>query len=170
VPGGPALVGQAQPQQEGLQPEPGGLEVLHGVFAGAAHVADRFVLDGGDVDGGEVPGAKQPGELDGVAAVGLHPVAGLLGEQGGGDDHAGDARGPEIAVKDVAAGAGLVGDDQGGRLARPPAQQRVDVRLAGAEGPDAGDVGGSLLGGVGDGDGVLVDVEPDIQRGRRRHG
>jgi len=51
-----------------------------------------------------------------------------------------------------------------------PAQQLVDVRLAGADGADEGDIGGSLLRGVGNGDGVLVDVETDVQRGRMLHG
>ena len=73
-------------------------------------------------------------------------------------------------MKDVAAGARLVGNQQLGRLAMEPSQKLVDVALSGADGSDEGDVGAAILGGVGDGDGVLVDIETDIERGRVAHG
>jgi hypothetical protein len=34
-------------------------------------VAERFIVDGGDIDGGEVPGAHEPGKLQCVTTVGF---------------------------------------------------------------------------------------------------
>jgi len=42
--------------------------------------------------------------------------------------------------------------------------------LAGADAADVGDLGAADVGDVGDGDGVLVHVETDEQRGELFHG
>ncbi len=43
-----------------------------------------------------------------------------------------------------------------------PADQLVDIALPGAHRPEGDDVGIAVLGRVGDGDGVLVDVETNV--------
>jgi len=66
IPAGPSDVVEPEAQEERLQPE---LRILQrdprGV-AGAAQIADRFILHGGHVHGGEVAGAQEPRELDSV--------------------------------------------------------------------------------------------------------
>jgi len=73
-------------------------------------------------------------------------------------------------MQGVAAGAGLVSEHEAGGFALQPADELVDVGLAGADGAEEGDLGRAFLGGVGDGDGILVDVETDEERGGVMHG
>ena len=63
----------------------------------------------------------------------------------------------------MAAWPGLVGEDQcrGLRLELP--DQLVDVALPGPDRPQRHDLAAAALGRVGDGDRVLVHIEPDIQ-------
>ena len=170
VPVGPTLVGQTQAEEERLQPESGGLEILHGVFAGAGEVADRFVLDRWDVDGGEITGAQQACEFDRVAAVGLDAVAGFLRDERGSDDETVETLPRQVAMEHVAAGASLVGEDEAGSLRVEPADELVDVALTGADGADEGDLGVAVLASVSDRDGVFVHIETDEKGGRLVHG
>jgi hypothetical protein len=100
----------------------------------------------------------------------LDRVAGFFRNAGGGDDETLEALAGEVAVKDVATGAGLIGENETGRFRVEPADELVDVALAGADGIDERDVRVAILAGVGDGDGVLVDVEADEKGGRLAHG
>src|SRR5712691_808318 len=170
VPVGAAGVVEAETEEEGLQPELGGLEGDDGGLAGATEIAQRFVLDGGDVDGVEVTGAQQAGELDGIAAVGLDAVAGLFRDERRGDDQAGDAAAREVAIQNVAAGAGLIGDHEAVGLLLEPANEPVDVGRARADAADVGDVGAAVVRDVGHRDGLLVHIETDKQRGGLLHG
>ena len=83
VPVGFALVADILAQQEGLEAELGGFEVLEGVFPGAGEVTDGLIGKVGDIDGREVAGAHQAGECCGIAAVGFDAVAGLFGDERG---------------------------------------------------------------------------------------
>jgi hypothetical protein len=103
VPGGLSGVVKAEAQEEGLEAELGGLEVLEGILASAGQVADGFILYGGDIDGGEIAGAQKPSELDGVAAVGLDAVSGFFRYERGSDDETGQAPVGKVAIQDVAA-------------------------------------------------------------------
>ena len=115
---------EAEAQEERLQAELGGLEVGHRVLARQLHA---------------------------VAAVGLDLVAGLLRDQRGGDDKTLEPLPGQVAVQDVAAGAGFIGEDEAGSLALKPADELVDVSLAGA---DLSDVG------------HLVNIQTDEEGGR----
>jgi hypothetical protein len=55
APGGLARLPDILPQQEGFETKLGGLEVPQGIFTGAGALANRFVLDRGDIDRGEIP-------------------------------------------------------------------------------------------------------------------
>jgi hypothetical protein len=57
APVGRALVVITQTQEEGLQPLLGAFEILDGVGAGTAQIADGFVDFVGHVDGGEFASA-----------------------------------------------------------------------------------------------------------------
>jgi hypothetical protein len=57
-----------------------------------------------------------------------------------------------------------------GGLRLEPADDLIDVALAGADGADERDFGAPVLAGVGDGDGVLVNVETDEKGGWPVHG
>jgi hypothetical protein len=67
------------PEQEGFEPELGGLEVPQGIFAGPGEIAPGFIVNLRDIDGGEITRAHQPRQLYGVTTVGFHPIAGLVG-------------------------------------------------------------------------------------------
>jgi len=135
---GAADVVKAKPEKERLEAVLGALQIDEGVLAGAGEVADGLIVDSGNVDGGEVAGAQEPCELNGVATVGFDAVAGFLRDQGRGHDDALEALPAKVAVQDVAAGAGLVGEQEPRGFAVEPAQELVDVGLAGADGAEEG--------------------------------
>lgn len=59
----------------------GAAEVVHGIDAGAAEVADGLIGLVRDVDGGEFSGAQEAGEFDGVLLVGLDLITGFGGDE-----------------------------------------------------------------------------------------
>jgi hypothetical protein len=61
-------------------------EIPDGGVASTDQTADRLVHFIGNPDGGEFPGSQELCQAFGVAAVGLHVVAGPLGDQRRGDD------------------------------------------------------------------------------------
>jgi hypothetical protein len=64
-----------------------------------------------------------------------------------------------VAVQPVPAGTGLVHEHEGRALGLQPADQLVDVALPSADRPERHDVGATVVGGVDDGNGILVHVE-----------
>jgi len=107
---GPALVGLAQTATKQVfhQPVLGATLVdLRGRTL-ADEISQSLVLGGGDPDRREVAGLVRLGELLGIAAIGLHLVAGLLGNERRCDDLAVDAELGELPVEGVARRSGLV--------------------------------------------------------------
>ncbi len=145
-------------EQERLEAELGGLEGDARRVAGAARIAERFVLDGRDVDRGEASGVQQAGELDGMAPIVLDLVCRTFGDQGTGDDVAAESLAGEVALEVVAAGAGLLDEDELRGLALERADQLVHIGLVRPDGTDEVGRIGAVGPAVGDGDGVLVDV------------
>jgi len=170
VPVGSSDVVEAEPKQERLQAELGGLERDAGRIARAGDIADGFILDGRDVDAREIPRTEEPRELDGVAAIVLHPVAGLLGNQRRRYDTAFEALAGQVALKHVTARAGLVGEHQLRRLTSQPPHQLVDVALPGPDLPHEVRWLGRAPRGVGDADRLFVNVQTDKNRSRLWHG
>ena len=170
VPVGASDVMESLSKEKGLQALLGGLEGDARGVTSAAQIADGLVLDEGDVDGGEIPGPEVARDLDGVASIGLHLVAGSLGDEGGGNDAALEIPGGEVAVKAVAAGAGFVGEDERRRLGAESSDHLVDVRLSGADRADEDRWSGAGAGGMGDRDRVFVDIHSDEKRSSLSHG
>jgi len=157
-------------QQQRLQPEAASVEIAERVLARAGEIADGFVRNVGHVDGREIAGARQAGQGHGVALVRLHAIARFPRDQGGGDDDARQGLSREIAVEPVAAGPGLVDEHERRALALHLADEGVDVALPRADRAHVHGIGGAIGGRVGNGNGVLGNVETDIQCATVSHG
>ena len=75
-----------------------------------------------------------------------------------------------MAIQHVAAGPGFVGEHQLRGLGLEPSHELVDVARARADLSDEDDFSASIFRGVGDGDRLLVNIQPDEQRGSFLHG
>jgi hypothetical protein len=170
APGGSAGVLDVVSQQERFEAELGGFEIAHGVFACTREIADRFVVDVRNVDRGEIAGSQKACEGDGVAAVRLYSIAGFSGDERRCDDEAGEAFLGEIAVEREAARPCFVSEDEAGSFGLESSREFVDVAEAGADGTKEDDFIGRVLGRVGNGDGVFVDIQPNKKCGRMAHG
>jgi hypothetical protein len=103
APGGPACIPDILPEQEGVEPECGGLQVPPGIFAGTAQIPNGFIFDRGDIDGGKIPRAHQPSQLHRITTVGFDAVARFLGKESGGHDPTVVALLPQVPVEPIAA-------------------------------------------------------------------
>jgi hypothetical protein len=157
-------------KQEGFEAELGGFEIAHGVFTGTREIADGFVVDIRNVDGGKIAGSQKACEGDGVAAIGLYFVAGFPWDERRCDNEAGEAFLGEIAVEREATRPCFVSEDEARGFGLESSREFVDVAEAGADGAEEDDFIGRVLGGVGDGYGVLVDIQTDEKCGRMVHG
>jgi hypothetical protein len=81
APGGPARIADIMSEPEGFETELGRLEVSQGIFTGAGEITHGFIFYLGNLDGGEIARAHQPSQWHSVPTVGVHPVAGLCGNQ-----------------------------------------------------------------------------------------
>ena len=109
-PVGLAVVVVTEAAQEGEKPGLGAAQVVDSIGASAAKIPDGFVGGVGNVDGNEVVGAEIFGELHGVALVGLDAVPGFGGDEGGGDDVAGDPHLEKTTSDPESASARFVAD------------------------------------------------------------
>ena len=167
-PAGLAGVGHAVAQQEHAQLLLGARQRLHRVGARPAEVAHRLVGGLGHVDALQLARAVEAGDLARVDPVGLHPLAGLLRDLGGRGDQAAvaqllqpprerEAGRPRL----VGHGDLLLGDAELLAQAQKP-PLGGEVRAA----PRPAGLGrGPVRLGDGDGDGIFVDVEPDVEFG-----
>ena len=137
-------------------------DVLGVVLAGADQVAHDLLLGRWHADRGELARAEEPAEHPRIAAVGLHALAGPLGDERGGDDRAVDAERAELAFKLVPGGSRLIADPQPRRIA--PAAHLRAYRLGGVrDGVLERHV--LVLAQQRDRDGVLRDVHPNEGHG-----
>jgi hypothetical protein len=83
APSGPARIADVRSEPEGVVTELSRLEVVQGICTGVCESANGFIFYLGNVDGGEITRAQEAGQVHRVPAVGLHPVAGLCGNQEG---------------------------------------------------------------------------------------
>jgi hypothetical protein len=145
APCGPARITDVVSEQDGFEAELGVFEIADGICTRPAEVANRFVFHRGDIDRGKITRARQAGQLHGVPAVGFDAVAGLLRDQGGGDDPAVIAFFGEIPVEPVATRAGFVDEDEVFGFRLHLADQLIDVTLTRADGPKIHDLGAMSL-------------------------
>jgi hypothetical protein len=148
----------------------GRLEIGDGIFPRPAEGAAGVIFDVGDIDRGESTWAHQPGELDGIPTVGRHAVASFVRNQWGGDAPAELAFFRQRALEPRATWPGFRDDDEGCGLGWQVAEKRVEVTVAGTEGPEGDDRGVVVFGNVSDGHRVLVDIHADVQCARLVHG
>jgi hypothetical protein len=166
----PAGVADIVPQQKRVETDFGGLEILDGIVAGPAQIADGLVFDLGHIDGRQVPRAQQAGQLDGVTAIGVDPVASLCGNQRGGHDPAHVALLRQIAIEPRAARTGLVHTDQVLAFRRQLTDALIDVAWSSTNGTQANDSGRMVFGTIGHRDRVLMDIHADVKSARLVHG
>ena len=170
APGGPTGIPDIMPQQKGFQAKLGRLEIVERLFTRPTEVTNGFVCDRWDIDRREIPRAHQPRQLDRITTVGFHAVAGLFGNQGGGDDPAELTFFHAIPVAPVAARSRFVDEDQMFGFGLQLAHEVINVTWAGADGPAVGDLSAGLFRDVSDGNRVFVDIQSDVTRARLAHG
>jgi hypothetical protein len=170
APGGMACIADIVPKQKGFETELGGLEIPQGIFTGAGEITNRFIFHRGDIDACEIPRAHQPRQLHGITTVGFHAVAGLLGNEGGRDDPADIAFVRQIAKEPIATGSRFIDEDQVLGFGLQPAHELINVALPSANGAQVDDLSVVSFGDIGHGDGVLVDIQPNIVCVRVLHG
>jgi hypothetical protein len=169
-PSGPARIPAIMPEQQGVEAELGRLEIVERSFPRAAQVTHRVVLDRWDIDGREVPGAPQARPWHGITTSRFDPVAGLLRDQGRGDDPAAVAFLGQIAREPRAAGAGCIDNDERLALGLQVPEALVDITRPGPDRAQRDDFRAIVLGDRGDRDGLLRDIHADVERARLSHG
>lgn len=162
------VVAVAVAQEEGLEAMAAAAQVIDGIGASAAEIADGFIGGLGDVDAGEFACTQESGDGAGIALIGFERRARLFGDQAGSDDEAGDFELGEATGDAKAAGAGFVGDvELSARVSFADAGQSLfdGMEVIGDGAEDADFALGPRF-GDGDGDGVFVDIETEIECNR----
>jgi hypothetical protein len=104
--------------------------------------------------------------LDGITPIRFDTVAGLLREQGGGDDPAAVAFFGQRAREPRAAGAGFIDQDELLALGLQLPDERVDSTLPGPDRAQGDDFRALFLGHRGDRDGRFMAIHADGERAR----
>ena len=146
-------------QQEGLQPALGGLQILEGILPGAGQIADRLVLDLGDVDRGQITRAHQAREGDRIAPVGLDPVTGPLGNQRRSHHEARDLLAPQVAIQPVPARSRLVNEHEVFALRLQLPDELVEIAVPRTDGSVRHSLRSRLAVDIGNRDRILVNIE-----------
>jgi hypothetical protein len=81
APSGPACVTNIGSEHKGCETQLGVFKIAERIFTGPREVANRFIVDLGDLDHSESPRARQAGQWQGVPTIRLHTVTGLFGNQ-----------------------------------------------------------------------------------------
>jgi len=113
---------------------------------------------------------KDPRLLDGIAPGGLHLVARPARDQRRRDDVTRQSLPREIAIQAIPARARLVGEAQRRSLPLEAANQLVDIGVARPNLADEHRRIGPAPRRVRDGNRFFVDIQPDVERYRLRHG
>jgi hypothetical protein len=166
APRGVACRAEIVSEHKGFETELGGLEIAAGSFARPAEGAAGVIFPRGDIDGGQLTRAPQAGQLDGVTRVSLDAIAGLLGKQGRGDDPADVASCGKITREPGATRPRFLDKDQVWGLGWPLSNAWITSGLPGADGAEADDLGIVVVGDVGHGHRVLMDLQSEGKRAR----
>jgi hypothetical protein len=157
-------------EEKGCEAARGVLEIVDGIFPCPTQVANGFILHCRDVDGCQVPRAHQAGQCDGVSPVGLHPIPGFFGDQGGRHDPADMAFFGEITVEPIATRASFIDKDEVRAFGWQPTDECIDVTLSCPSIAERDDLGVVFLGDIGDGNRVFMNIHSDGERARLCHG
>jgi hypothetical protein len=166
TPGGPAYRADIMPQQKRFEAKLGGLEIPQHILTGATEVADGLVLDRRHIDRRDFPSPHEPGTWDGITAVGFDPVPSLFGDYGGRDDPTDIAFSAERAIEPVATRPRFVDKDQVLSLGVELVDELVEITLACSDGTEEDNLRGMVLGHVGHGDGLFLDIQANRERAR----
>jgi hypothetical protein len=158
------------PEPTSFETELGRLEVPPGIFTGAAEIANGVIFNRGHIHRGEIPRAHQARELDCIPTLRCHPVARLVGHEGGRDDIAEMVLLRQLAIEPIPTGPSFIDQEQMRGLGLHLADEVVNVTLACADGPEVGALSAVLLRDVCDGNRVFVDIHSEIQCARLAHG
>jgi hypothetical protein len=170
APGGPPGLAAIMPQQKRLQAKRGRLESVERLCTRAAQVTKGFVCDRWDIDRREIPGAHQPRQWDRVTAIGFHPVAGLFRHQRRRHHPAPMAFLGQVTLPPGATRPRFLDKAQMCGLGWHLSNAVITIGLPGAHGAEVDHLSVVLVGDIGHGDGVFVDLETDRPCVRVTHG
>jgi hypothetical protein len=105
-----------------------------------------------------------------VTPVGFDAVARLFGHEGGRDDPAHLAFFRQITIEPVPTGSRFIDEDQVLGFCLKLAHDLINVDLPGADRAEVDDLSIVLVGDRGHRDGVLVDIQTDVECARVIHG
>ena len=108
--------------------------------------------------------------MEGLTTIRFDTVAGLLRDQGRGDDPAAGAFFGQRALAPRAAGAGLIDKDEWRARGLQWPDERVDSTLPGPDRAQRDDFRTLFLGDRGDRAGLFMDIHSDVERARLSHG
>jgi hypothetical protein len=76
----------------------------------------------------------------------------------------------EIAVEPIATGAGFIDKDKVRAFGLQPTDELIDITLSRPDVAEGDDFGVVVLGDIGDGNRVFMDIHSDAERARLVHG
>jgi hypothetical protein len=170
TPGGPARRTDSVPQEQGFALELRRLKSADGLCTRSAQVPHRCILHLGHVDRGAVPRAQQAGQCEGIPTVGVAPIPGLFGAQGGRHDPADMAFCGQRAGEPVPAGARLIDKEEMCACGLHLTDAWIDVTLSCPDVAEEDDGGVVCLGDVRHGNRLVMDIQADGKRARLVHG
>jgi hypothetical protein len=170
VPGGLARRAEVVPQQKGLQTQLGGVELTEPIFTRPTQITPGCLFTLGDRDGGAVSRAQQPGQLACIPAVRFDPIARFLRAQRGGNDPAVRAFLGQRTREPIATRPSFGDKAEVFGLRLQLSAKFIEVALARAHGAEIDDVGTRVFGGIGNRDGVFMNIQSTIKRARLCHG
>jgi hypothetical protein len=113
---------------------------------------------------------KSRSQLDRITPVGVHAVARLLRNGGGGDDPADLSLCRQIALEPGPTGSRFKDKNQVLGFRLQLSYKVINVGLPRANGAELADLSVVICGDIGHRKGVFVDIQPDKQRARVLHG
>jgi hypothetical protein len=170
APRGPTRVAPIVSAEERVAPARGSREIPDGIVTRPGEVATGVICDRGDSDRGEIPGAQESSQVQSLTAVGVHAVARLLRNQGGGHDPARIAFCSQVARAPVPTGTRFIDTGEVLGLGWARADAVIEVTRPRAHGPERGDLSPVIVGDRGDRDRVLMDIHANRECARVTHG
>jgi hypothetical protein len=156
-----ARIGPTMPEQEALQVLARLARDAHRRRPRPDQIAHRLMSLVGHPDRRQLARPMEFGQRDGIAAVGLHPIACLHRDERGGEDHAVVTQLDELPVDAVAAGAGLIAEMRRSPLAAQLLGQFADAIGAVGDRAPVAHFTASFPTRDRDRDRRLVDIQPD---------
>jgi len=159
-----AAVADVEAQEQGFETRLGSLQITHCILSCATKIPYRLVFEPGYINGGQIARAHEAGQLNGIASVGLDTVSRFAGDQRRSDHVTLIAFLGEVPIETVPAGTSFIDEDELLRLGLQPADELVDIPLAGTDATDKYHLGTAIVGRIGDRDKILMTDQTDEKR------